>query len=71
MCQDESNEQALGQVLAFDAPRRAILSPALQAQIGSDLRTIYAELKEQPLPDRLMDLLRQLDARSREGTNES
>ena len=59
----ESDDQALGQVLAFDAPaRRSILSPALQARIGAYLRTIYTELKEQPLPERLAQLIRQLEA---------
>ena len=68
---DGDEDQALGQVLAFDAPaRRSILSPALQARIGADLRTMYAGLKEQPLPERLAALIRQLEARSQESTRE-
>jgi hypothetical protein len=37
------------------------LDRTVQAQIGDKLRTMYGELVEQPVPDRLADLLRQLD----------
>ena len=36
------------------------LDRTIQSQIGDKLRTMYGELIEQPVPDRLADLLRQL-----------
>jgi hypothetical protein len=37
------------------------LSPRAQASIGAGLRAMYEELKDQPLPDRLLDLISKLD----------
>jgi len=38
------------------------LRPAVNDMIGRRLRLHYEELQQQPLPDRLADLLDQLDA---------
>jgi hypothetical protein len=38
------------------------LRPAVHEMIGRRLRLHYEELQQQPLPDRLSELLQQLDA---------
>ena len=59
----EDEDRASAQVLPFDIPdSSSLLSPGIQARIGAGLRAVYAELKEQPLPERLTDLIRQLEA---------
>ena len=35
---------------------------AVQEGIGAQLRAMYRDLKAEPLPDHLLDLLKQLDA---------
>ncbi|WP_349370602.1 NepR family anti-sigma factor [Salinarimonas sp.] len=37
------------------------LDRAIQARIGDQLRAMYTELLEQPVPDRFRDLLEKLD----------
>lgn len=37
------------------------LDRAIQARIGDHLRAVYADLMQQPIPDRFKDLLQQLD----------
>jgi hypothetical protein len=39
---------------------RAGLDPQLQSLIGDQLRIYYAELLREPLPDRFLEVLRQL-----------
>jgi hypothetical protein len=42
-------------------------STAIRDRLGEQLRAMYGKLEEEPLPDRLLDLVRQLDQpRSRE-----
>jgi hypothetical protein len=36
-------------------------SPAIQDRLGEQLRAMYGKLEEEPLTDRLLDLVRQLD----------
>ena len=36
------------------------LDRVVQAQIGDKLRTMYGELVDQPVPDRLADIIRRL-----------
>ena len=36
------------------------LSPAIQGKIGERLRALYGSLEAEPLPERFLDLLRQL-----------
>ncbi len=43
------------------------LDRAVQARIGDNLRAMYDELLQQPVPDRFRDLLGQLE-QPREGT---
>ncbi len=37
------------------------LSPEIQSKIGDQLRTMYEDLKAEPIPDRFVELLKQLD----------
>ena len=37
--------------------------PEIQVQIGRQLRTVYDDVLNQPIPDRFMELLQKLDAR--------
>lgn len=51
------------------------LDRQIQARIGEQLRSMYDELLQQPVPDRFADLLRKLDAppqtpAPRDGTGE-
>jgi hypothetical protein len=39
----------------------ARLGPELQAHIGRQLRSLYDEVLKEPVPDRLRDLLQQLE----------
>ena len=41
--------------------RAAKLGPDLQAHIGRQLRSMYDEVLKEPVPDRLRDLLQQLE----------
>ena len=38
------------------------ISLAIQVGIGAQLRAMYRDLEAEPLPDHLLDLLKQLDA---------
>jgi hypothetical protein len=40
------------------------LGPDLQAHIGRQLRSMYDEVLKEPVPDRLSDLLAQLEQKS-------
>jgi hypothetical protein len=40
------------------------LGPDLQRNIGRQLRSLYDEVLNEPVPDRLRDLLQQLDRKS-------
>jgi hypothetical protein len=42
------------------------LDRAIQARIGDQLRAMYTELMEQPVPDRFRDLLEKLDQENKE-----
>ena len=44
----------------------APLSPLAQARIGMELRAMYAGLKDEPLPERLVRLSEQLERKCRE-----
>jgi hypothetical protein len=41
-----------------DDPRT---SPAIRDKLGEQLRAMYGKLEEPPLPERLLNLIRQLD----------
>ena len=55
-------EDALGDKLATD-PKLDNLS---QKRIGDQLRAMYDDLVQQPVPDRFRDLLEQLEERGKE-----
>ena len=42
-----------------DAP--AALTRSIQVQIGSRLRAMYDDLKTEPVPDRILDLLKHME----------
>lgn len=44
--------------------QKPILDRVIQAQIGDKLRAMYGELVEQPVPDRLAQILDQLSSPS-------
>jgi hypothetical protein len=46
------------------------LSLRMQAAIGLGLRAMYDELKDQPLPDRLLDLIAKLEEKRTDDTHE-
>jgi hypothetical protein len=48
------------------APRDTI-SLAIQDRLGEHLRAMYDGLRSEPLPDRLLDLLKQLDQSRSDG----
>jgi hypothetical protein len=50
--------------------RRPGLNLGMQATIGMGLRAMYDELKDQPLPDRLLDLIARLDEKRTDSSHE-
>jgi hypothetical protein len=56
-------EHRTGQVLPFESE--------VQGHIGRQLRAVYDEVLSQPIPERFLELLNQLDARSEPGTSET
>ena len=53
-----------------EAPSEPSLDRAIQSRIGDNLRAMYDELLQQPVPDRFRDLLGQLENR-REGKEQN
>lgn len=51
-----------------DSPLEPTIDRASQSRIGDQLRAMYNELMQQPVPDRLMDLLGRLDQGNEEKT---
>jgi anti-sigma factor NepR-like protein len=47
------------------ATREGSLERSLQAQLGRQLRTIFADVAEEPVPDRFRKLLDELEAREK------
>ena len=47
------------------------LDRAIQSRIGDQLRAMYDELMQQPVPDRFRDLLEQLEKSNRSKVNEA
>lgn len=47
------------------------LDPRLEAMIGAKLRSFYDTLASEPVPDRILELLTQLDAKERGRANGS
>ena len=53
----------------FTTATRNTISLAIQDRIGEQLRTMYGDLKAEPLPERLLDLTKQLDERRSGGAS--
>ncbi len=62
---DEDEAPARAFSFCFDSGPTA-LSPMAQARIGSELRAMYADLRDEPLPDRLVRLAEQLERKCQE-----
>jgi hypothetical protein len=43
--------------------RKPVVNDALQQAIGSSLKAVYSEVLSQPVPDKFLDLLGQLEAK--------
>ncbi len=41
--------------------KKAVAKPDVSDQIGRQLRTVYNDILSQPVPDRFLDLLKDLD----------
>ncbi|MCW3477146.1 NepR family anti-sigma factor [Limobrevibacterium gyesilva] len=52
---------AAGQEIPRASPQGAVLDSSLQAHIGRQLRALYAEIADQPVPDRFVKLLDELE----------
>ena len=49
----------------YDFPPKGILDRSLQAQLGRQLRAIFSDVAEEPVPDRFVQLLDALEAREK------
>ncbi|WP_114949063.1 NepR family anti-sigma factor [Microvirga calopogonii] len=58
MCKTDKRQPASRAGLLHTDPRT---SPAIRDKLGEQLRAMYGKLEEEPLPDRLLALARQLD----------
>ena len=61
---DDRDDQSLSEPKSGqDSPRgrKAPPKPELTGQISNKLRSVYNEVLSQPVPDRFLDLLKQLD----------
>ena len=46
------------------APQRSKRKPSIQDHIGQELRAMYDEVLQQPIPDRFLELLEALDKKA-------
>ena len=46
---------------------KAAVSADMQAFLGRQLRAVYDDIAKQPVPDRFIELMRQLDGKAAEG----
>ena len=63
---DEEEEAPVRALRLWADDGQALLSPMAQARIGAELRAMYADLREEPLPDRLVRLAQQLERKCQE-----
>jgi len=47
------------------APRQGMIERSLQAQLGRQLQVIFSDVAEEPVPDRFVKLLEELEAREK------
>jgi len=62
---DEDEAPACAFGFGMDAAPSA-LSPMAKLRIGAELRAMYEDLREEPLPDRLVRLAEQLERKCQE-----
>jgi hypothetical protein len=62
-CQDNSPENAPppNAILAPSRPKKGVEKQDIAEQIGRQLRSVYNDVLVQPVPDRFLDLLRELE----------
>jgi hypothetical protein len=49
-----------------DAPEGVSLDPVIQAHIGRELRALFDEIADEPVPDRFLALLQSLEAKKQD-----
>ena len=66
-----NRRQAQDQLLAPEAERtpRGMLDRSLQAQLGRQLRAIYSDVADEPVPDRFVKLLEELETKEKDKEN--
>jgi len=67
-CEADAEHQAemKGQISATEkASPSGMIERSLQAQLGRQLRTIFADVAQEPVPDRFIKLLEELEAREK------
>ena len=62
----DDEEEATVRAFGFWADDHAPLSPMATMRIGAELRAMYAGLRDEPLPDRLVHLAHQLERKCQE-----
>jgi Anti-sigma factor NepR len=65
----DTEDGQLGDHAMEQGEHEAVLEPQVQAHLGRKLREVYQSLVDQPVPDRFIQLLRELD-RKREKEQE-
>ena len=58
---DQSPPKSKTEPAAAARTRKPAGKPEMTGQIGSKLRSVYNEVLSQPVPDRFLDLLKELD----------
>jgi hypothetical protein len=62
VCQDNSpDSDPLSRIPAAVRAKKPAEKPAIGEQIGRQLRSVYNDVLAQPVPDRFLDLLRELE----------
>jgi hypothetical protein len=51
---------------ADQAPDEISLDPVIQAHIGRELRALFDEIADEPVPDRFLQLLQSLEAKKQD-----
>jgi hypothetical protein len=65
--EDSRQQETMGsQNLSHDLkPSRGMLDRSLQAQLGRQLRSIFSDVASEPVPDRFVKLLEELEAKEK------
>ena len=62
----DEEEEASARVFGLCVDDGTLLSPMAQARIGAELRAMYANLREEPVPDHLVRLAELLERKCQE-----